>query len=205
MCITIKNKYIFQTNTSQNKLFKQLNEETIYHSIRVAEIATELAKHTTLNQEMVYDCGIWHDAGKTKILDIISNQKGLSENDWYEIRKHPIYGDEIIENLYEGKYKENVKEVALLHHCRINNGGYPLELRQQHLPLLIEIVSIADCFEAMTAKRVYKEKINPIIAKEMIMAGKCGDFSKEIIEIFEKAFPKIEIIAKTEVNKNYIS
>ena len=201
----MKNKYTFQTNTSQNSLFKQLNEETIYHSIRVAEIASTISKYTELNSEMVYDCGIWHDAGKIKIVDIISKHETLSDKEWEEIRKHPIYGCDIIDELYDGKYKDTVKEVCLLHHCRINNGGYPFEQRKEQLPLLIEVISIADCFEAMTAKRVYKEKINPIIAKEMIIAGKCGDFSKEIIEIFEKAFLEIEKISKTEINKNYIS
>lgn len=200
----LKNKYIFQTNTSQNFLFKQLNQETIRHSIRVAEIASVLAKYIDIEPELAYDCGIWHDAGKTKILNIISKQEKLSEDEWAEIKKHPIYGVSVIDELYEGKHKEIVKETALYHHCRVNSGGYPQEIAKPILSNLIQILAISDCFEAMTAKRVYKEKINPIIAKEMIIDGKCGEFSKNILEIFENAFEEILTITKIDIEKKTV-
>ena len=102
------------------------------------------------------------------------------------------------------RYKEIVKETALYHHCRVNNGGYPQEIAKPILSNLIQILAISDCFEAMTAKRVYKEKINPIIAKEMILDGKCGEFSKKILEIFENAFEEISTITRADIEKKTV-
>ena len=195
----MKNKYIFQMNTSQNLLFKQLNKETILHSIKVAEIASVIANKMNIKPDVAYDCGIWHDAGKVKILDIISKSEKLTDGDWIEIKNHPFYSVEVIENLYDGNHKEIVKEVALYHHCRIENGGYPESIRKDTLSDLIQIIAIADCFEAMTAKRIYKEKINPKIAKEKLLNEECGKFSNNIIKTFVECFEEIEEIVISDI------
>lgn len=202
MCI--KSKYIFQTNTSQNVLFKQLNEETIFHSIRVAEIASVIAKKLDLLPDMLYDCGIWHDAGKTKILDVISQAGALTEDKKHIIHMHPQYGVTFINEYYVGNYLEEVKLASLLHHRRIDGSGYPDIDEFNDIPIYVQIISIADCFEAMTAKRVYKEKINTEIAKEMILDGKCGKFSEDVIQAFLICFEEICSIIKTDISNSVI-
>ena len=200
----IKSRYIFHANNSQNLLFKQFNKETISHSIRVAEIATIIANKLEISEDMIYDCGIWHDAGKTKILDTISVPGPLTEEKKKEIHKHPKFGVEVIDEIYEGQYIEEVKMASLLHHRRIDGSGYP-DTSIENIPIFVQIISIADCFEAMVAKRVYKEKINTGIAKEKIMNNECGKFDETVLKAFMEAFDEITELVNTDIEINAIT
>lgn len=172
-------------------IFSSLNEETINHSKRVAQIAELLAKSCNINPELAFLAGLWHDIGKSKMIDIISKTGSLSESEREIINKHPEIGSEIISENYFGPYKTEILEVALTHHKRIDGGGYPIEPKNISPSYLSQLIAISDCFEAITAKRSYKAPVSPNDAKEKILNGCCGTFSKKIINIFLSNYDKI--------------
>lgn len=168
-----------------------LNRETIKHSKRVAEIAKILASECGIDTQKAFEAGLWHDVGKSKMLGIISKTGSLSKIERKIINKHPQYGNEIIERIYKGSYKEEIMEVALMHHLRIDGSGYPQIPNNDKPSKLAQIISIADCFEAITAKRTYKKAIPPHEGKEKIIRGDSGFFSEEIINLFLSNYDKI--------------
>lgn len=165
--------------------FPLLDDITIKHCKNVAKIAMHLAGGTGLDTSLVLDAAIWHDAGKAKMLNIVSKTGRLSDEDFETIKQHPVYGCEIIKQKYEGAYPEDVARVALCHHKRKDGSGYPENVDVDQIDMLVQIIQIADVYEALTAKRTYKDAFTHDKAKNMIINGECGYFSNEVIRIFK--------------------
>jgi HD-GYP domain-containing protein (c-di-GMP phosphodiesterase class II) len=96
-----------------------------------------------------------HDIGKLEIPRDVLNKKGALTNDeWEMIKKHVLWGKEIV--LASGKYKELVPLVEL-HHERYDGKGYPYGLKGCEIPRLARMLCIIDSFDAMTTERPYQK------------------------------------------------
>ena len=103
--------------------------------------------------------GILHDVGKTQIDESVINKPGkLTELEYDYIKKHASIGYELIKDL---KIPEEIKLGVLMHHEKIDGSGYPLGLTEDRIARTAKIVAICDIYEAMTADRVYRNKICP--------------------------------------------
>jgi HD-GYP domain-containing protein (c-di-GMP phosphodiesterase class II) len=104
--------------------------------------------------------GLLHDVGKMKIPPhILKKPDALSPDDWVEVRKHPIYSLEIME---ESKgIPEPSKQVALQHHERYNGSGYPFGLKGDAIGMFGQIAGIVDFYDAITSDRYYQKAIQP--------------------------------------------
>ncbi len=129
-----------------------------YHSERVRKKAMELGLLLNLSDvEMdMLDTGArLHDLGKVGIEDRILHKPGaLSDDEMVLMRSHPTIGDDIVRSM--GRLTQ-VKPIIRHHHERWDGTGYPDGLAASEIPLLTQIVSVADAYDAMTSRRSYRE------------------------------------------------
>jgi len=124
---------------------------------------------------------ILHDIGKIGILDSILLKNGKFNEEEYEIMKtHSEIGAQIAQHFYMGKNKifvEVCTDICLHHHERWDGTGYPGRLKEQEIPIPARIVSVADAFDAIVSKRVYKEALTQEEAFEILKkdSGTCFD------------------------------
>ncbi len=102
-----------------------------------------------------------HDIGKVGIPDSILLKPGpLSESEWEVMRRHPTIGAETLRHLLDTSGEQSFlrmgHEIAWCHHERWDGSGYPRGLRGEEIPLAARIMSLADCYDALTTWRPYK-------------------------------------------------
>jgi len=147
------------------------------HSERVAFIsrwiAERLAEDEALEEEQIHEvylAGLLHDIGKMGIEESVLLKKGrLSREEFEHIKTHPSIGASILSEI---KQMSNIVPGILYHHERVDGKGYPNGLKGEEIPLIGKIVGLADSFDAMTSKRVYRdamtvEQAMAVIEKEL--------------------------------------
>lgn len=130
------------------------------HAHRVAAYSKRLAVRAGLSMREVMQVsmgGMLHDVGKLAMSDrIFSNQKAaLSKEMLWEVRHHPLIGAALLKKVTCG---QAVSDAVLFHHERIDGHGYPFGIKGDAIPLSARIVSIADCFDAITTDRPYQKR-----------------------------------------------
>ncbi len=165
------------------------------HSIRVklySLLIGEKIKLDKKNMTILSFASELHDIGKIKIIDEILKKPGtLTADERLEIYRHPIYSIEIIGDI---PFLEEVKNVIMSHHEFYDGSGYPLSISGEKIPLLSRIITVADVFDAMTSKRVYrrrsysdKETLNFLKRN----AGKL--FDKKVVDAFISCYNEGQI------------
>ena len=141
-----------------------------------------------------------HDIGKIAIPDAILNKPGrLTAEEFEVMQTHTIRGCEILSSLgriQEPEYLDYAYSICRYHHERWDGGGYPEGLKENSIPLCAQVVSVADCFDALTTDRVYKKAIPLKEAYQMILQGECGAFSPTLLECFEDVQPAFFDLAR---------
>lgn len=152
-----------------------------------------------------------HDIGKMYTPDGILNKPGKLTPEEFEIMKrHTLDGGLIIDD-FINKNKENVelvkllnfaKDMALCHHEKWNGTGYPFGLSKEEIPLAARIISIADVFDALTSKRVYRNAMSIQEALEIINAESGNQFDPKVVSAFLSGLSEIQAIGESkEKNK----
>ena len=127
------------------------------HGHRVAIYAMRLAERVGFSPHGARDVGIgglFHDVGKLALSDRIftARHTRLSNDLKQEVRCHPLIGAALIKNI---AFLEPAVDFVLFHHEREDGNGYPFGLKSEEIPPGAKIVSIADCFDAVTTDRPY--------------------------------------------------
>jgi putative two-component system response regulator len=159
---------------------------------------------TNEQASLIVSASALHDIGKIAIPDSILLKPGrLTPEEFEEMKKHTIYGCEILEKFKqeENEFYRYCYDICRYHHERYDGGGYPDKLKGDEIPIWAQIVSIVDVFDALVSKRVYKAPYAVEEAERMIMRGECGVFSPEILDCFQIAKP--ELRAATEVEFSF--
>lgn len=140
-----------------------------------------------------------HDIGKISIPDSILLKPGRLTPEEFDIMKtHTIKGCEIlniIDGIWDDAHKKFCYEICRYHHEKYDGKGYPDGLKGDEIPISAQIVSIADCYDALTTERVYKKAFPKEKAFQMIQDGECGVFSPNILISFRNAKKKFEVYA----------
>ena len=150
-------------------------------------------------QELIVLASALHDIGKIAIDDKILNKPGrLTPEEFNQIKKHTTIGAEMLDELGCYRNEELVRtayEICRWHHERWDGRGYPDGLSGDHIPISAQVVSMADVYDALISKRVYKAAIDPDEAVQMILRGECGAFNPLLLE----CLVEIQDVLKAEV------
>lgn len=156
-------------------------------------------KITDEQAELIVNASALHDLGKIAIPDSILLKPGrLNEEEFEEMKRHTIYGCELLEQFKQddNEFFDYCYEICRHHHERYDGHGYPDGLAGEDIPIWAQIVSIADVYDALVSKRVYKEPYAKEEAVRMIEEGECGVFSPKIMDCFILA--KYDLFQATE-------
>lgn len=130
-----------------------------------------------------------HDFGKIAIPDVILNKPGKYTPEEYEVmKKHPVYGADIVERILQSSedttFKKIAKNIANYHHEKWDGSGYPKGLKGNEIPLEARIMALADVFDALVSKRVYKDKYSFEKAFSIIKESSGSHFDPFLCERF---------------------
>ena len=134
---------------------------TAGHSARVARYAELIARRLDLEDTLILELqrgALFHDLGKIAVPDAVLMKAGpLSAEERIVIQKHPVVGGELLAPM-----KTMAKSIPIVrhHHEKLDGSGYPDGLSGADLPLAVRIVTVADIFDALTTKRVYREALS---------------------------------------------
>ena len=142
---------------------KSADEYTYSHCVNVSLYSMLIGKWLKLPEneiKLLLVAGILHDVGKSRVPAEILNKRGpLTESEFDIIKKHPLYGFEIIKDIPD--IDERVKDAVLMHHEKENGTGYPYGVKGENISYFAKIISIADAFDAITSERVYMRRLTP--------------------------------------------
>ncbi|MBQ7954298.1 MAG: response regulator [Lachnospiraceae bacterium] len=154
------------------------------HSLRVAEYALEIAKRmnkSAKEQEQIYYAGLLHDVGKIRIPEeVIDKAANLTDEEFEQIKIHPITGYHILKDIYEDKL---VALGAKFHHERFDGRGYPNGLVGKNIPEIARIICVADTYDAMASNRSYRKTLPQEVIRKEIEKGKGTQFDPEIADV----------------------
>lgn len=141
-----------------------------------------------------------HDIGKIAIPDSILMKPGaLTREEREIIKSHAATGCRILESLGhmgEPEYMRYAYNICHYHHERWDGSGYPEGLAGEDIPICAQVVGLADVYDALTTKRVYKDAYPFRKAVNMILKGECGVFSPKLLECFKHVTDAYEELAR---------
>jgi putative two-component system response regulator len=135
-----------------------------------------------------------HDIGKVGIPDAILRKPGpLSPEEWIIMKTHARLGAEAIESAERDVDKPVAfltlaKEIALCHHEKWDGSGYPNSLKEDEIPISARIMALADVFDALISRRVYKEPIELKTVREIIETNRGKHFDPDLVDVFLNHF-----------------
>lgn len=193
------------------KLAESRDPETGVHLERMREysriLTQQLALHSPYDQlidadfiRAIYLTSPLHDIGKVGIPDQILLKPGKLTAEEFEIMKqHAIIGCKTLDAAYaacpSAEYLRLARDIACSHHEKYDGSGYPHGLIGDAIPLAARIVALADVYDALTTKRVYKEAYSHAVARKIIIGGSGKHFDPAVVSAFvelEDEFLKIK-------------
>ena len=155
------------------------------HSDRVSEYSVLIGKKLGLSEEDIKRLrvgGLFHDVGKIGVPDNILQKNGkLSDDEYSEIKNHPTIGAHILST---ASIFQDILPIVKHHHERYDGRGYPEMLKGEEIPYLARITAIADTFDAMTSKRVYRDSLPLETVIEEFKRCRGTQFDPEIADLF---------------------
>ncbi len=163
------------------------------HSESVAAYALMIAEALHLSDESINHLkyGSWlHDCGKIGVPEHILNKNGsLDEEEYALIKNHPRWGAEVAR---QAQMPEQVIKIILHHHERHEGGGYPSGIKGEGLPVEVQIVTVADVYDALTSNRPYRSKYEEEKAIKVMKAMSGSVFDPEVLDVFlYECLPKV--------------
>ncbi|MBR9872953.1 MAG: two-component system response regulator [Vibrionaceae bacterium] len=174
---------------------KRLAEQLCQNSRYVSELNDEFIA-------LLHKSAPLHDIGKIGIPDNILLKEGPLTDDEFQIMKtHTTIGYEAIKSAEKVcgqpmKFLTVAKEIAYSHHERWDGEGYPLGLAGEQIPLSARLMSLADVYDALINKRVYKPAFSHSDAVKIILSGKGTQFDPAITEAFAEIADEFDAIAQ---------
>lgn len=190
-CIFIANNIVEEIRESDSMIVETVNiasydNYTYNHSVNVDILSVILGVALGMRDDelkKLSQAALLHDLGKTCVpIEIIDKPGKLTPEEYAEIQKHPLYGY----NLLKGNHDiaSVTRNAIYSHHENEDGTGYPRHLKGDKIHQFAKIIHIADVYDALTTKRVYKDAMNPADALEYLMANTGSMFDKEMVTTF---------------------
>lgn len=159
---------------------------TYTHSVNVMVFSSALAKQLGFAQDEIntYSQGaLLHDVGKSQIdPSIVSFRGKLNSEQWAEMKKHPVYGYELLTE--QGVSHPGVLDIMRHHHEKLTGRGYPDGLVAKEISSWVRICTIADIFDALTTRRSYKDALDSFPSLRMMSEEMAAELDKEFFRVF---------------------
>lgn len=204
---------------SLSALAESRDNETGAHILRTQEyvkaLAVELSanpKHNTLLSpsyiDLLYKSAPLHDIGKVGVPDDVLLKPGKLTDEEFDIMKsHPVIGAEALsiaeQQLGSSSFLRVAKEISLTHHEKWDGSGYPKGLAKEDIPLSGRLMALADVYDALISKRVYKPAFSHDKAKAIIVEGRGQHFDPEVVDAFLAVEQQFIDIAKQYKDKEH--
>ena len=138
-----------------------------------------------------------HDLGKIAVPDEILQKPGrFTPEEFEKMKAHAPEGSRIVHEILKDTDDEEfhviAESVAAFHHERWDGSGYPDHLKGEEIPLEARIMAVADVYDALVSKRVYKESMSFEKADGIMMEGMGTQFAPEMKDVYVRARPKLE-------------
>lgn len=187
---TIDQNYLEMVDVIINAV--EINDRyTSRHNIEVGNYARIIAEEINyINIDDIILAAKLHDIGKISIHPQILNKPGRLTPEEYEIIKtHPLEGYKIIQYV---EYFDQIKNGVKYHHEHWDGTGYPDQLKGNEIPLIAQIISIADAYDAMTSDRSYRKGMPHQRAAEIIISESGKFFNPLLVEAFVNRLSEFE-------------
>jgi len=175
-------------------IIEKRDSYTAGHTQRVAKYSVLIAKEMGFNEEKLDDMHracMLHDIGKISTPDSILLKPGkLTALEYEIIKEHVVVSYEL---LNEVDIYKNIAEIIRHHHEHYDGSGYPQGLKGDQIPMLSQIMTVADAFDAITTNRIYKKRksVEVAIAELQALGGK--QFNREIVKAASIALCDLEV------------
>ena len=161
-------------------------------------LCCELSRHPRfqplLSQEkieLIAKLAPLHDIGKVGLPDhLLRKTSGFSDEEYAEVKKHVVYGRDAIARaearvgICNDEFLQLAKDIAYSHHERWDGSGYPEGLRGEQIPWAGRLMALADAYDAIVSRRIYKESIPHEEAVRIIRAGRGTLFDPNVVDAF---------------------
>lgn len=194
-------------------LYSNIPRDMRMHMHRVAEYAQVLlvqAKMSGVWDETLppdifkYSKDIFrlHDIGRYYIpVDVYNKVEELTVEEREEIKRHTTYALEAEKSVFRSFFPEHItpyfRQVAVLHHERIDGKGYPYGKKGEEIPFLAKVCAIADAYDGMVSWKPYKESMTDSRALEVLKSESGKQFHPGLVECFIACREEIEKINRT--------
>ena len=163
------------------------DQETHGHSERVVAFSLRLGQELGLDEKQLCALefgALLHDIGKIGVPDaILRKPSALNDSEWTEMRKHPLYGQQILSGI---EFLKGAALVVAQHHEKWDGTGYPLGLRGEEIDLNARIFAVADAFDAITSDRVYRKAKSYEAAAAELGEWAGRQFDPRVVEAFRR-------------------
>jgi putative two-component system response regulator len=167
---------------------------TAGHSHRVRAYSLRLGRALGLDDRHMRELSLaakMHDIGKVGVPEAILNKPGaLTPEETEAVRKHPIVGERILRSIVRNRA---VLAAIRGHHERLDGTGYPDGLKGAKIPLLARVITVVDCYDALTSARAYRAPLSPAKALEVLRAAAGTHFQPEFVRAFAELVPGLPL------------
>jgi len=171
-------------NTIMSTLHEK-NKREEEHSNRVSALCKSMGQALGMTEHEIDEIktvGLLHDIGKIAIDENVLNKPGkLTDDEWKEIKLHPEIGYRILSTVND---MSEMAEYILAHHERWNGTGYPKGLKEDEIPFISRIITIADAYDAMTSERSYRSALPEQVAINELQKNAGIQFDPELVNVF---------------------
>jgi len=157
------------------------------HSKRLERMAYEVGKRMGLSGKKLFDlsyAAFFHDLGKAKVpRQLLRKEGGLSDREWKTMKKHPIWGKELLE---KNELLSRTGSIVKQTHERLDGKGYPEGLSDEEITLEAKIIAVVEAYDAMTEGRPYHLALSEEEAVEDLWRNTGSQFDEKVVEVFVK-------------------
>lgn len=211
--VAIQNVTIFAmaslAETRDNETGNHIKRTSTYVKMLAKKLQNHPKFKAYLTDEMIdtlYKSAPLHDIGKIGIPDHILLKPAKLTPEEFEIMKtHTTLGKEAIEHAekelgYEVDFLKTAKEIAYSHQEKYDGSGYPLGLKGDEIPISARLMSIADVYDALRSKRIYKNSLNLEMTLKIMKEGRGSHFDPDMLDAFLEIYDEIEVVASNFVD-----
>ena len=144
-----------------------------------------------------------HDIGKVGVPDHLLNKPGkLTPEEYLEMQKHPVYGLDVINNAQrdvgaaEDQILAMAKDIVYTHHEWWDGKGYPRGIKGKSIPVAGRLVAVVDVYDAMTARRLYRQPVSHEEAVQLIVGGRGTHFDPDVVDAFVRIAPSLATVGR---------